>query len=507
MPGRLLFQYPEPPPLGFAGRSGVLPREGQTTSDFVPMEDRWRIGFTPWDRYDKQHPPTDDYPFVEGSPPDSYNQNVLKGDYPIIGQHTFLNITANSFTQIEARQVPTPSGESSANPGETEFFGNPNQFLFRQDLSLAFDLTHGDAGFKQPDWRLRIQPIFDLNYFNPEELGVTSPDVTKGHVRGRTFFTLQEWFAETKIADLSPSYDILSVRAGSQPFNADFRGFLFVDTNRGVRLFGTQEANRDQFNLVYFNQLEKDTNSDLNTFQNRGQQIVSANYYRQDCIWPGYTAQLSLTYLHDDPSTHYDENGFLVRPDPVGIFQPHSLDVGYFGWAGDGHINRLNIDHALYYAFGRDNLNPLAGQNVTVDAKMAAIEISYDQDWVRFRTSIFYASGDSNPFDNRARGFDTILDNPNFAGGQFSYWVRQPLKLFGVNLKQPFSLVPDLRASKAEGQANFVNPGLFLANFGMDFEITQKLRLISNCNLLWFDETAPLEELRVSKRHSPAYWH
>ncbi|HEY2148260.1 MAG TPA: hypothetical protein VGH32_10010, partial [Pirellulales bacterium] len=296
-PGMLL-RMPMPPTLGFAGPSGILPREQQTSSDFVPIEDRWRIGFTPWDRYDKGHPLDDDYPFVPGDKWDSYNQNVLKGDYPLIGQHTFLNITATSFTQFETRQVPTPSGESSANPGETEFFGNPNQFLFRQDLSLSFDLVHGDAGFKQPDWRVKVLPIFDVNYFNPEELGITSPDVTKGHTRGRTWFTLQEWFGEAKLADLSSDFDILSVRAGSQPFTSDFRGFIFDDVNRGVRLFGTGEANRDQFNMIYLDELEKNTNSDLNTFESRGQRILIANYYRQDFIWPGYTAQVSLHYNH-----------------------------------------------------------------------------------------------------------------------------------------------------------------------------------------------------------------
>ena len=35
----------------------------------------------------------DDYPGVKGAWWDPYNQNVLKGDYPIIGQHTFLNLT------------------------------------------------------------------------------------------------------------------------------------------------------------------------------------------------------------------------------------------------------------------------------------------------------------------------------------------------------------------------------------------------------------------------------
>ena len=40
----MLVRMPMPPPLGFAGPSGILPREQQTSSDFVPIEDRWRIG-------------------------------------------------------------------------------------------------------------------------------------------------------------------------------------------------------------------------------------------------------------------------------------------------------------------------------------------------------------------------------------------------------------------------------------------------------------------------------
>ena len=30
-----------------------------------------------------------------------------------------------------------------------------------------------------------------------------------------------------------------------------------------------------------------------------------------------------------------------------------------------------------------------------------------------------------------ATGFDTILDNPNFTGGPFSYWTRQGFNLGG----------------------------------------------------------------------------
>ena len=86
---------------------------------------------------------------------------------------------------------------------------------------------------------------------------------------------------------------------------------------------------------------------------------------------------------------------------------------------------------------------------------MAAVELSYDRDWARFRTSYFYASGDNNPNNSHATGFDTIFDNPNFAGGEFSFWQRQNVPIFGVNLTQRNSLVPDLRSSKIQGQANF----------------------------------------------------
>ena len=59
------------------------------------------------------------------------------------------------------------------------------------------------------------------------------------------------------------------------------------------------------------------------------------------------------------------------------------------------------------------------------------------------------------------KGFDSILDNPFFIGGPFSWYVHQGFNLAGtaVNLKQRDSLIPNLRTSKTEGQSNFVNPG------------------------------------------------
>ena len=138
-----------------------------------------------------------------------------------------------------------------------------------------------------------------------------------------------------------------------------------------MRLFGTRLANRDQFNLIYFDQTEKDTNSELNTFDDRRKQHAIANYYRQDFIWPGYTAQMQLpSTTTTGPDFQFDKNGFLVRPDPAGVFQPHQVDSYYIGWTGDGHINRFNITHAFYWVLGRDTLNPIAGQAQDINAQM-----------------------------------------------------------------------------------------------------------------------------------------
>jgi hypothetical protein len=496
------FFTPFDPPIGYTGPSSVLPTEGQQDPHFVPIEDRWRVGYPEWDRYGHGHPIVDDYPYTPGRWFDPFNQNVLKGDFPIIGQHTFLDVSASALSFQEYRQIPTATTpfESTLRANEFNFFGKPNQYFTTNFFTLAMDLTHGDAAFKPFDWRLRLAPVFNVNNLSVQELAIVSPNVLQGTTRTREFWALQEAFFETKLADVSPDYDFVSFRFGTQPFNNDFRGFLFNDVNRAVRLFGTRNANRDQWNLAYFRQWEKDTNSQLNSFSDRRQNLVFANYYRQDFIFPGYTAQVSLVYNNDPKSFHFDKNRFLVRPDPVGVARPHEIDVAYVGWAGDGHIGRFNLTHQLYWALGRDSLNPLANQAQTINAQMFAIEGSYDRDWVRFRASFFYASGDHNINNSHATGFDTILDGPNFSGGPFSFWNRQQIPLFGVNLVQRLSLVPDLRSSKFQGQSNFVNPGIYIPTLGADFELTPKCKLITNTNVLFFDSTNVLEHFLFAGR-------
>ena len=325
--------------------------------------------------------------------------------------------------------------------------------------------------------------------------------------RHRDFFALQEAFGEIHIGDLSDNYDFLSSRWGIQPFVSDFRGFIYSDTNLGARIFGNWDNNRWQYNLVYFNQREKDTYSDLNTFESRKQQVLIANVFKQDFIWKGYTAQWSFHMNQDDGGTHYDKNGNITRPAVLGSVEDdgrpgsdgqlkgHDVKAFYFGWTGDGHIGRLNITHAYYHVLGEDEYNGLAGRKVDIDAHMAALELSYDRDWIRFKLSGFYASGDSNPTDRTAKGFDSIIDNPFFIGGPFSWYTHQGFNLAGtaVSLKQRDSLIPNMRTSKTEGQSNFVNPGVFIIGLGTDIDITPKLKGFANVNYIWLAETKPIE--------------
>jgi len=483
-PRRPLIASPEP-------ERTVEPR--MAPDDFQAFTDRWRIV-----------PPPYELDTASRGPLDPYHQNRWKGDYPIRGQDLFLVVTAISDTLVDGAELPTPAGVSTDRPGSIGFFGEPDQLVGKQLVLASAELFRGDTAFVPPRWRAKATLAADLNHLEVEENAVVRPDVREGTRRTRGFLALQEAFYERRLAVVSPNFDFVSVRAGIQPFQSDFRGFVFSDTNLGVRLFGNLRSNRFQYNLAFFERLEKDTNSGLNTFEWRDQRVAVANLYRQDFPVLGIQTQASVHWFEDEATFVFDKNGFLVRPDPVGSFTPHEIEATYLGLAAFGHLGRINVDAAAYYVTGRDSLNPIAGpgrllrdepDRVDVEAGMAALELSFDRDWLRPKAAVFWASGDAAPTDRTARGFDAIFDNPNFAGGGFSFWNRLGIRLAGtgVALVHRGSLLPSLESSKDEGQPNFVNPGLVLLSAGLDLELTPEIKAVVTANHLRFDTTETLE--------------
>jgi len=485
--GAARAEDPANPPAGRG--EPTIESAAPLTAPAEPVASRWRLELPPYKLN------------TTGRWWDPYNQNVLKGDFPVIGEDIFLKLTGISKTNVEGRSAPSPSGVSAEDPDSFDFFGNHNALIFDQKFATRFEMQKGQTAFKPFEWQISLEGVADVNLLHTGENALVDPDVRDGTDRTTTHVALQEAFVEIHLLDLTRNYDFISTKLGRQPFNSDFRSLIFSDVNQGVRIFGNANGNRYNYNFIYFNPAEKDTNSELNTFGLRDQHIAIANLYIQDFLTLGYTTQFSFHYLNDDGKDAgfvFDNQGFLVRPDPVGIATPHNLDVFYLGWTSEGHLGWLNVSHAVYQALGHDTLNPIAGRTVDIDAQMAFLELSVDRDWMRYQTSAFYSSGDSDPRDHKARGFDSILDNPQILGGGFSYWQRQSIRIAdrgGVALMQRNSVIPDLRSSKIQGQPNFVNPGILMVNAGATADLTQQVSLVGNATYIRFMNTEPLQIL------------
>ena len=230
----------------------------------------------------------------------------------------------------------------------------------------------------------------------------------------------------------------------------------------------------------------------LNTFDDRTQNVVIANYYRQDFIWPGYTAQVSFHYNQRSrprPSSS-TRTASWCGPIRSACSRRTASTPCYLGWAGDGHINRFNISHAFYWALGHDDLNPLAGQAVTINAQMAAVEVSYDRDWMRFRTSVFWASGDDDINDGRGDGLRHDLRQSELR--------RRRVQLLAAAVDQAVRREPDRPLQPGARPAleqdsrpdQLREPGPVSGQLRRRCRSHAALRLISNANFLWFDRHA-----------------
>ena len=482
--------YPNPITQTNPGAVSAPPPEAFPTNE-VPVPDRWRLAA--------------DLALVKPRRLDPYNQNTLKGDRPLKGTTDwFLELNGISDTVVAPSSVPSGiTAQSTQRPGSTDAFGRAGAIAVQQTFIAGAALIKGSTAFKPPDWQFVVSVAFNFNYTTAPERSILNVNPTYGLSRVDGFIGLQEAFIEKHLRNVSDRYDFDSVRVGIQPFNADFRGFLFQDDNLGIRFFGDRDGNRWQYNLAFFRRLDKEANSGLNdlTVPVRKDYILFANLFRQDFPVPGITSQISVTYNfnreHDD--VVFNSDGFPVIPAIIGNDRARDYDVVYLGYNADGHIGRLNLTASSYLALGQDRNNIFTNRPADIRAWFVAAEPSYDIDWLRIRLSGLYASGNHNPRGNTETGFDAILQNPQFAGADTSYYISQSLPFVGgggVGLNGPNGLLLDLRSSKDEGQSNFNNPGTALLGIGADADVLPQLRVTANVNHVWFADTAVISALR-----------
>lgn len=457
----------------------------------IPIPDRWRLSGA--------------LGLVHNKRLDPYNQNLLKGDIPLKGTTDwFLNLTGISDTVVEPSSTPTGiTSQTTQSPGSYDAFGRVGAVSVSQTFIAGLSLIKGSTAFKPPDFAFNMSVAFNYNFATATERRVLEVNPSSGLTRSDGFVGLQEFYVEKHLRNVSDRYDFDSVRVGIQPFTTDFRGFLYQDEPIGVRFFGDRDGNRLQYNLAFFVRFTKDTNSGLNDLTKplRDDYVAVANVYRQDFPIPGLTSQLTAIYNFNREASHVDFNkdGFPVIPALIGNDRARDYDVVYLGYNNDGHIGRLNLTSSAYLALGQDRNNIFTGKPADIRAWFLAAEPSYDIDWVRIRLSGLYASGSHNPRGNTETGFDNILENPQFAGADTSYYIRQALPFVGggaVALHGPNSILMDLRSSKDEGQSNFNNPGTALIGLGSDFDVLPTLRISANINHVWFADTAVIKILR-----------
>lgn len=479
-----------PPPQAFPG-----------IEDQLPVPDRWRL--------------IESLGVVKERWFDPYHQNTLKGDrpidrskvpwLPIRGDDWFFVASAVSDTVFEPRTFPIPVGVQTAErPGSLDVFGKNRSFVLSQTLIAGAALIKGSTAFKPPDVEYRVTLAYNFNYVDVPERRVLDVRPSQPSHRYDNFLGVQELFVDKHLGNDSDRYDFHSIRIGIQPFQSDFRGFLFNDSQLGIRLFGNRDNNRFQYNVAAFWRLEKDTNSGLNdiTQSPRDDFIFTANLYRQDFPFVGLTSQVSVTYNRNREKNdiQIDHNGFPVRPALLGDLRGREYDVTYLGYSADGRIGRINLTASFYAALGEDRNSFFTSKPAKIRAGFGAAELSYDHDWMRFRLSGLYATGDSDPYNDVEGGFDAIFENPIFGGADTSYWIRQTIPFAGggrvISLSGRNGILNSLRSSKEEGQSNFNNPGTVFVGAGADFDLSPETRVSVNANHLWFDNTAGLQVLR-----------
>ncbi len=345
-------------------------------------------------------------------------------------------------------------------------FGNNHSLVLSQTFIASLALIKGNTAFLPPHIEYRLTLAFNTSYVDVGERRILFVEPSRGTHRTDVALGVQEAFIDYHLRNVSTRFDFDDIRVGIQPFQFDFRGFLFQDQQLGIRLFGDRDDNRFQYNIEAIWRLEKDTNSGLNNILQtpRRDWILHANAFRQDFPVVGLTSLASVTYNMNRERGHIevDDNGF---PGPPRFVRQSA------GARLRRLLRRLQRRRAYRAAQShRHRLRPVRLGTATMSspadrpkirAFFAAAEPSIDFNWIRIRASALFASGDNNPYDDTEHGFDAIFENPIFAGADTSYWIRQTIPFAGgaraVGINGRNGILNSLRSSKEQGQSNFAN--------------------------------------------------
>ena len=425
--------------------------------DIIPDPDRWRqleplgLGVTPRN------------PLY-----DPYAPNMLKGDYPLFGDKVFFAgaATLDFFSDVKRN---------------LDFFQNnrirnvpfhDHNWVNQITGVLALEVFHGDTVFSPKDWSVKVTPIFRWKCGDKNAID---------HACGDDY-RLFETFGEVKLFEIGNTFDPTAIRVGLQGFNADFFGFIYNDVQPGARLFSEIARNQFKTNFAFFERLNQENLSALKEFKLRDHRIGVVNLEWDDFILPGFNILPTFVWSNDRAP---------------GVVAGGQVDAFYLGFTTNGRVDRFNVNSAFYYVTGTTAKNTPNKDTEPIEAEFVFAQVAYPIAYWNPRFAIAWASGDNNPRDHVARGFDSAFDNVNFGGGQFSYLFGEKIQLGATTVFRGNSIFPSLRGANATSQ--YVNPGVLALNAGVDVFITPKLTAEANYDYVRFDDTATLTALQKTK--------
>lgn len=409
---------------------------------------------TRWRTYDLEGVPQYSYNLL-----DTYNQNRIKGDFPLAGKWFGEADIFQTYVLKERRNLDF----TEALPGEK--FVSHNNFQDENGI-FGFEVRHNDDRFFPSDFRIHIDGSADwksdINAFNT---------TAQGHAQ------VFDAFSDIQLHNFGDvNFNQVFLRGGIQAFKSDFHGLIFNDSGLGGRIFGNALSNRVRYDFVVLKLFQRDAVSNFFDFSKPSQHTVLISRFTwEDFLVTGWNSEWSVHWNHDPRKIMQSDSNQL------------NLDTYYLGTTLNGNLGRFIFNPAIYGVFGTaDHL--IDGERVQHDVRAwtGVLDLEYPIDEWKLRIGYVYESGERGGSTSKTdTAFDAISDAVTLFGGPFSYWVGEDIKYSKGDFTRANSFDPSLRG--ANNQANYVNPGLQLVNAGFDTTVTPRVAVSVNVNWLYFN--------------------
>lgn len=449
-------QAPRPSEETAVEQTASAPPAAPTQNEIRTVPSRWR-SFDP----SGQQP---EYTFRIYDP---YHQNILKADFPLVG-NWFLELNAlNTFVYKSRRNLDFSNVfADQISLGNLEF--HPHNHFRNENLIFGLELRRFDDTFFPSDFRIRLNGVFDYR-----------ADLNAFLRNSNTEPFLFDAFVDVKLHDFGgdedgrDNFDLLFLRGGVQGFRSDFHGLIFNDVGLGGRLFGELQRNRLRYDFLWLKLFQKDPATGFISFSRPSAHNVAIGRLTwEDFLVLGWNSEWSF---------HYNRERRKIGGGPLE--QQH--DTFYWGATFNGRLGRVEFNPALYAVHGSaDQVVGGAPVEHSVAALLFLLDVRYPLDYWKFRAGYLFASGDGDPADLRDTGFDAISDGVVLFGGPLSYWTGENIRFGRGDFVRANSVFPSLRG--ANDPANYINPGIQILNVGADVVLSPRLEFSGNFNYLRF---------------------